>query len=149
VAEQQQRWLILNQYLQQLEVEAVSLKNGNSDSAPDGDEILKLALEVLVNGDFQDRWEVAKIFPKLETGAMGQSPIAPLVAILADEAAEAELRWFAARILGECPHPEGITALVALLKTTDDEDLAEIAATALTNLGTAAVQVLTPLLAVA
>jgi HEAT repeat protein len=153
VAEQQQRWLVLNQYLQQLEVEAVSLKNGNSDSAPDGDEILKLALEVLVNGDFQDRWEVAKIFPKLEKGAIGQSQelkaIAPLVAILADEAAEAELRWFVARILGKCPHPEGITALVELLKTTDDEDLAEVAATALTNLGAAAVQVLTPLLAVA
>lgn len=149
MAEQQERWLVLNQYLQQLEIEAVPPKNGNSSSAPDGDEVLKLAVEVLVNGDFQDRWEVAKIFPKLGKGVIGQSPIAPLVAILADEAAEAELRWFAARILGECPHLEGITALVALLKTTDDEDLAEIAVTALTNLGTAAVQMLTPLLAVA
>jgi HEAT repeat protein len=157
VTEQQEKWLVLNQYLQQLEVEAGSLKNGNSDSAPDGDEILNLALEVLVNGDFQDRWEVAKIFPKLGIGGTGLDPelkaqlphpaIAPLVAILADEGAEPELRWFAARILGESPHPQAITALVELLKTSEDEDLREIAATAIANLGATAVQLLAPLLA--
>lgn len=143
--------------MQELEIEALPPKNRHSSAVLDGNEILKLALEVLVNGDFQDRWEVAKILPKLGIGAIGESPglkaklpnraIAPLVAILADEGAEPELRWFAARILGESPHPQAITALVELLKTSEDEDLREIAATAIANLGAAAVQLLTPWLA--
>jgi HEAT repeat protein len=88
-------------------------------SDTDLEQVLNLALDVLYAGDFQERWEVAKVFPKL-----GAIAIAPLIEILEDEEADLELRWFAARILGGFNDPTVITTLVELLKTSEDEDLA-------------------------
>lgn len=106
------------------------------------EELLDLAIDVLVAGDFHERWEIAKIFPKL-----GQDAIAPMLEILEDEDAEAELRWYAARILGEFNHPAVINALIELLKTSENEELTAMAAAALGDLGSAAVADLTQLLA--
>src|SRR3712207_8445144 len=53
----------------------------------DLEQVLNLALDVLDAGDFQERWEVAKVFPKL-----GAIAIAPLLEILEDEDADLELR---------------------------------------------------------
>jgi len=96
----------------------------------------------LVAGDFQERWDIAKVFSKL-----GEKAIAPLLEILEDEDAEEELRWYAARILGEFNHPVVINALVELLKSSESEELTATAAAALGNLGSPAVADLTSLLA--
>lgn len=143
-AAQQRNWSLLNQCLQQLplgkkathpEVGLVPLNDR------DLEQVLNLALDVLDAGDFQERWEVAKVIPKL-----GEMAIAPLIKILEDEDAELELRWFTGRILGEFNHPTAITALVDLLRTSEDEDLAEMAGTALSNLGNSAIDALSRLL---
>ena len=105
-------------------------------------QLLDLAIEVFVLGDFHQRWDIAKVFPQL-----GQSAIAPLIDILEDEDADEELRWYAARTLGEFNHPEAIAALVELLKTGESEELSAMAAAALGNIGSGAVAALTELLA--
>ncbi len=104
-------------------------------------EALELALQVLLRGDFQERWEVSKILPKL-----GQAVVIPLIEILDDEAADIEARWFAGRILGQFEQPEVVIALVKLLQNTEDEDLAAMAAQALAEIGDSAVTALQELL---
>jgi HEAT repeat protein len=144
-AAKQKNWSLLNQCLQQL---PLGKKVGDSDvdSQPledaDLEQVLNLALNVLDAGDFQERWDVAKVFPKL-----GARAIAPLIEILEDEEADLELRWFAARILGEFNDPVVVTSLVELLGTSEDEELIEMAAAALTNLGASAIDALSKLLA--
>ena len=108
-----------------------------SQAQPD----LELALTVLEQGDFQERWDIAKILSKF-----GEVAIAPLIQILEDEQKDLELRWFAARILGEFNHPEVVITLVKVLQNTEDEDLANIAAQALANLGNSSIEGLTNLL---
>lgn len=107
----------------------------------DQDKVLPLAMLVLQAGDFQDCWEVAKLFPHF-----GRAAVPPLVQLLREEDAELESRWFAARILGELGEPTAIHALVDLLQTSDDDDLSKIAAEALANLGTSAITALASLL---
>ena len=143
-AAQQRNWSLLNQFLQQLPLgkNAVDTDAGSvSLSDTDLVQVLNLALDVLYAGDFQERWEVAKVFPKL-----GAIAIAPLIEILEDEEADLELRWFAARILGGFNDPTVITTLVELLKTSEDEDLAAMAASTLSSLGDSAVEALASLL---
>ncbi len=131
IATGQENWSLANQYLQQLSLE----------KAAQFQQALDIALKILERGDFRERWDVAKIFPKF-----GQIAISPLIEILEDEEADLEQRWFAGRILGEFNHPEAIATLVNLLKTTEDEDLAAIAAQALANLGKSSIEALTSLL---
>ena len=104
-------------------------------------QLLDLAIEVFVLGDFHQRWDIAKVLPRL-----GAIAIAPLIEILEDEEADEELRWYAARILGEFNHPVAIAALVEILKTDESEELSAMAATALGNIGSPAVASLTDLL---
>lgn len=136
VAAQQENWSAINQYLQQF-----SSKLTQEISSSDLDSIIDLALLVLINGDFQDRWDVAKIVPKL-----GEKVIPKLIEILEDEEVPEELRWFSGRILGEFDHPHVVLSLVELLKTSEDDDLAEMAVQALSNLGYSAIHSLTDLL---
>ncbi|MCT7955647.1 HEAT repeat domain-containing protein [Laspinema palackyanum] len=103
--------------------------------------LLGLADQVLEYGDFQQRWEVAKVFPRLGTEA-----IAPLLEILADSDAEVELRWFAGRILGEFHTPDAIAALIELLNSPEEE-LNSMAASALAQMGEPAIAALTQQLA--
>lgn len=117
------------------------LEPASDQAATDGDRLLDLALQVLKYGDFQEQWEVAKLFSQL-----GDRPIAPLITLLQDEAAELESRWFAARILGDLNNPVAIRALVEQLQASDDDDLSQMAAEALANLGTDAIAALTSLL---
>ena len=104
------------------------------------EQAVNLAIAVLEWGDFQDRWEIAKVFPNL-----GNCAIAPLIAVLEDEDADTEPRWFAARILGKFDRPEVIQALVTLVKNSDEE-LSQIAAETLGNFGTTAIESLANLL---
>lgn len=109
-------------------------------------QLLDLATDALIAGDFQQRWDVAKLFPKLAGDNIEQA-IAPLIEIVEDDEEEEELRWYAARILGEFDNPSAIAALVELLKTADNEELTAMAATALGQIGNSAVAQLSKLLA--
>ena len=104
-------------------------------------QLLELSIEAFVLGDFHERWDIAKVFPRL-----GQNAIAPLIKILEDEDSDEELRWYAARILGEFNHPSVLTALVELLKTGETEELRAMATAALGSIGSPAVASLTELL---
>jgi HEAT repeat protein len=144
-AAHQGNWSLLNQCLRQLPLSKNATDiDGESTVLNDAElsQVLNLALDALHAGDFRERWDVAKVFPKL-----GERAIAPLIEILEDDEAELEVRWFVARVLAEFNHPTVTIALVNLLKNVEDEDLAAIAATALSSLGDSAIDALTDLLA--
>jgi HEAT repeat protein len=103
--------------------------------------VLPIALKILEQGDFQARWDMAKVLVKL-----GDRVIDPLITVLENEEKASEHRWFAARILGEFDQPPVILALVNCLQITEDEDLRAIAAKALGNIGQSAIDALNPLL---
>lgn len=102
---------------------------------------LQSALDRLQQGDFQTRWDVAKTVP-----SFGAVAIAPLLTILEEEETDWELLWFVARILGNLNDPSVIAALVNLLRTAENTEVASMAAMSLANYGTAAVAPLTQLL---
>ena len=104
--------------------------------------LLELALCVLKMGDFQQRWEIGKVFVRL-----GNIAITPLIDILEDEDAESELRWYAVRILGELKNPIAIASLVKFLQANENEEFKAIAATALAKIGKSAITALSELLA--
>jgi len=135
VAADRQNWPSLVQCLQQL-----PLKGQQPPETVNLELAVSLAIQVLESGDFQDRWEIAKILPNLGTVA-----IAPLTDILENEDADREQRWFAARILGKFDRPEVIEALAKLVKNSDEE-LSQIAAETLGNLGPTAIESLANLL---
>jgi HEAT repeat protein len=135
-----------NQYLHYLLAE-VGTQAESSDTVTTAAPASKLeqaqtiALHILQFGDFQERWDIAKLFPKFGTVA-----IAPLLKLLQDEDTETELRWFVIRILSEFSHPSVLPTLVGLLKTTTSADLREMAATALAESGEKALPALMELL---
>ena len=138
-------WSLLSQCLQQLiPSDKGKATKATEVTAAERSLLLDLAIEVLVTGDFHQRWDVAKLLPRLGTIA-----IDPVIEILADPEADEELRWFAARVLSEFNQPEAIAALVTLLKTEESEELSAIAATALGQIGTPAIAALVDLLAAA
>lgn len=135
-AADQQDWALLNHYLQQL------LGNESSDSAAvPSSLLLNLASQSLESGDFQDRWDVAKLFP-----SFGDAAIDPLLDLLQNQDADSEAQWFAIRILSSFNHPNIVTVLVDLLKTSNNEELNGMAVTALANMGSGAIEILTELL---
>lgn len=131
-------WSSLIQYLQQL---ILGVDSQHPEIVKNREYLLKLTLSTLEMGDFQQRWEITKVLINL-----GNIAIPPLIDILEDEDAEEELRWYAARTLGEFQQPEAIAPLVELLKTDEDEELKAIAATALGQMGTVAIAALSELL---
>ncbi|MBW3586690.1 MAG: HEAT repeat domain-containing protein [Cyanobacteria bacterium 0813] len=135
VAADRQNWPLLVESLQQ-----VTAKGDKPQEQHILEQAVSLAIEALEWGDFQDRWEIAKVLPNLGNGA-----IAPLIAVLEDEDADTEPRWFAARILGKFDRPEVIQALVELVKNSDEE-LSQIAAETLGNFGPTAIESLATLL---
>ncbi len=104
-------------------------------------ELIKLGLLLLDSGDFQQRWDVAKLFPKL-----GKKIIEPLLIILKDENIEVEYRWFVARILSEFNDPKVIISFTQLLQTTEEEEILNVIAEGLTKMGIAAIKSLEILL---
>ena len=103
--------------------------------------MLSWAMDILAYGDFAQRWDIAKLFPKL-----GSSAIAPIIEIVQDEEVDEELHWFSVRILGMFDHPDAIDVLISLLKSSDEEEKAQAAAS-LSEIGTSAVAAITELLA--
>jgi HEAT repeat protein len=108
------------------------------------DRVLDLALQVLIQSDFEQQWEIAKIIPKL-----GEIAIQPLLDLVNDPDIDLEDRWFGARILGGFHQPQVVTALVKLIRQDEDPELTEIATSALTKIGTPAIAALTDLLSTA
>ncbi|MDJ0660298.1 MAG: HEAT repeat domain-containing protein [Crocosphaera sp.] len=104
-------------------------------------DLVKLGLSLLESGDFQQRWEVAKLFPKL-----GKKVIDPLLIILENENIEVEYRWFIARILSEFNDIKIILAFTQILETTKEEELLNIVADGLGRIGISAVKSLETLL---
>jgi HEAT repeat protein len=138
VAAGQQDWSLVTRHLQQLpqDKQKELLLNQHQKQ-----QVEQLALAVLYGGDFQQRWEIAKIFPLLD-----KQVIAFLITIVEDEDIEIELRWFVCRILGQFPEQTVIFALVDLIEQTEEEELAVAAAQSLAQLGTIAIEALSGLL---
>ncbi len=133
----QSDWALLNQSLQHLlSDEALGYLDADLFNL-----LLNLALQSLESGDFQDRWDIAKLFPRF-----GVAAIAPLLDMLQDHDADSEAQWFAIRILGSFNHPTVATALVDLLKTSANEELNGMAVTTLAAMGSGAIEILTQLL---
>ncbi|ASC72159.1 PBS lyase [Halomicronema hongdechloris C2206] len=99
------------------------------------------AIDTLLAGDFQDRWQVAKQFSEI-----GVAALPALLELMQDEALDWEVRWFVTRILGNFESSTAIEALIQLLLHSDDDDLRQMAAAALAQIGVAAVTALAPLL---
>ncbi|OCQ99181.1 PBS lyase [Oscillatoriales cyanobacterium USR001] len=137
VAALERNWSLLVQCLQ----EWGNRERGLGVSRADLQQVLSWALEVLAFGDFQDRWEIGKVFVHVGTIA-----IAPLIEIIEDEEADLEERWFAIKILGNFDFPDAIATLVEVVKSSESEELSSIAADTLANLGSSAIASLTSLL---
>jgi HEAT repeat protein len=103
--------------------------------------VLNLALQILIQSDFEQQWEIAKIIPKL-----GEIAIQPLLEILNDIDIDLEDRWVIARILGDFQQPRIVTALIELIRQHEDPELTEIATSALAKIGVPAISALTDLL---
>ncbi len=136
---EKQDWLLVNSQLRSL---PLGKTFGKSFSISENywNTAFKLALAVLLQGDFQERWEVAKIFPLL-----GIKIVKPLIIILEDDRVEVEVRWFICRILGKFKDKEIIIALIKLFQQTEAE-LISIASQTLIEIGTAAIDALAELL---
>lgn len=131
-------WTVVIQCLQQLAL---------VDIEQQASQVMDLAITVLIEGDFSQRWDIAKVFPRLGANAgIGiDRAIAPIIEIITSDEDE-ELRWYAARILGEFNQPKAIAALVDLLKSADNDELTSMAASALGQIGNPAVAALSELL---
>ncbi|NJR66424.1 MAG: HEAT repeat domain-containing protein [Leptolyngbyaceae cyanobacterium CRU_2_3] len=102
------------------------------------------AITDLKLGDFQSRWDTAKLI-----SGFGEAAIAPLLQLLKlqhEDSEDWELTWFIARILGTLEHPSAIEALVNLIRDGAHEEVANMAATALSSLGVKAIAPLQTLL---
>lgn len=147
VARSTANWSLLLECLQQLiEVKGdrAEVRRGDPSATPTTEEqsdMLNWAMDILEYGDFDQRWNIAKLFPKL-----GSSAIAQLIEVVEDEEADEELRWFSVRILASFDHPYVINFLIELLKSSDEEEKA-IASQALSEIGASAVAAITELLA--
>ncbi len=123
-------WSIAIDHLQQLSIDQIT-RSGL---------VLDIALQVLIQGDFDQQWEIAKIIPKL-----GDIAVQPLLDLLNDIDIDPEDRWVVARILGEFDRPQVVTAAIELIQQQEDPELAEIAIDALTKIGVSAISALTDL----
>jgi HEAT repeat protein len=98
-------------------------------------------LQLLEAGDFQERWRIAKVLPKL-----GNTIIEPLLKLAENPHQDTELRWFAIRVLGQYQKPEVVTRLVLLLDSCHEEFLADEIMRALLALEERAISYILPLL---
>ncbi|MEX0268624.1 HEAT repeat domain-containing protein [Leptolyngbyaceae cyanobacterium UHCC 1019] len=102
--------------------------------------LVSLAIAALRSGDFQDRWDIAKVF-----SGFGDAAILPLINLVKDDDEELDTRWFAVRLLGKAHHPAAIQALVELLNS-DEDDLSTMASEVLATFSTDAIAPLSDLL---
>ncbi|MGD1809637.1 HEAT repeat domain-containing protein [Dapis sp. BLCC M126] len=144
IAAQQLNWSLVNHYLQQFISESKSNKTTSTLSWENValDEVIDLAIEVLENGDFQEKWGIDKLFKQI-----GKPAISPLIEILKDREIDLEERWFVTKILAEFNSEEVLEVMGNIIVSSEAEDLQEIAAETLANFGDSGIDLLTDLLA--
>ena len=108
----------------------------------DCDRALDLALIILTQADFQQKWAVIKILP-----LFGAKIVPPLRTLVLDETVDVEVRWFSCKVLGKFPDRAVILTLVELLQQTTDSELIAIAGKTLIEIGDRAIDALVDLLA--
>jgi HEAT repeat protein len=109
---------------------------------PTAQSALDLALLLLLEGEFQERWEGAKVL-----AALGDRAIAGLIALIQNPEIDQDARWFGVRVLAEFQSPLIIPSLIGLLQQTDDPELRAMAVNSLGQMGQAVLPHLTDLLA--
>ncbi len=92
--------------------------------------ILDLAIDLLLEGEFQDRWDAAKLFSRI-----GNPAIPSLIDLIQTPTIDPDARWFGVRILADLQSLDSIPPLMAILSETVDGDLQTMAITALGQLG--------------
>lgn len=128
--------------------------SADGDRPIDRDRAISQAIEQLIQGDFQARWDAAK---RLER--WGEAAIPAILALgdrllpsedcagnqALDPGVDEELLWFWAKLLGALRHPAATAGLIDLL-TGGLEAVSAMAAQSLVGLGAEAVPLLLPLL---
>ena len=100
------------------------------------------ALNQLIEGDFQTRWEATK-----RLSVLGKGAISYLIPLLKDVELNWEVRWFAARALGTFDEETAaLDALIQLLQQTHEPELIAIAAEGLSHFGEKGIEALIHLL---
>lgn len=103
-----------------------------------------LALRTLQMGDFNVRWDVAKLMAQQSSELI---QLEDIVAVLADATEEDwSLAWFLVRLLAEFRCAESVSALVALLQRSPSEDVVAAIITALSQIGEPAIEPVSRLL---
>lgn len=134
VALQDWPWVVRS--VQALLMEGVLLSEAQQDSMI---EALILTLEW---GDFQVRWDVAKVLPGL-----GDRAIGPLLEWLQEEDLDEDVQWFGIRMLGRWAGDAGLTRLLEVLQS-GTPDLQAMALSVLIQQGNAILDRILPLLIV-
>lgn len=144
IAAQQYNWSLANYYLHQLIAENRSNKTASKFQNNNAtlDELISLGIEVLKNGDFQEKWDINKLFKQI-----GKPAIFPLISILEDKEIDLEERWFVTKILAEFNSQEVLEAMGNIIVSSEAKDLQEIAAETLASFGDSAIDLLINLLA--
>ncbi|MEM9157225.1 MAG: HEAT repeat domain-containing protein [Cyanobacteria bacterium P01_F01_bin.33] len=125
-------------------VESAPLTVVTAQSPPPNPRLMQ-AIEDLYDGDFQARWDAAKVIQ-----TFGLQAVEPLLATVQncgsgdpdDADPDDELLWFLARIFGDWRSPRALTALADLLATTTDDDTVAMVGKALAKQGSAAIPLL-------
>jgi HEAT repeat protein len=118
------------------------LSNGGFDPGHEStaQTAVDLALLLLVEGEFQERWEGAKVLAKL-----GDRAIEGLIALIQDGEIDQDARWFGIRVLAEFESPQIIPLLIVLLEDSHDPDLQTMAVNSLGQMGQSVLPHLDPL----
>lgn len=140
-AVEREDWLEVSNLLRELPQTKASKQNRRFIlAAAEWQQAFDLALIMLMQADFQHKWEVSKIFPLL-----GKKIIIPLGNLALDPTAEAEVRWFICQILGHFPEQSVVLTLVQLLQQSEDNELIAIAGKTLIEIGDQAIEALVEL----
>ncbi len=137
-AAQQQNWLEVSNQLKLLPQSKTKLFLLEPE---DWHTAFHLALKMLIEADFQHRWEIVKLLP-----LFGDEIIEPLCNLALDETIEVEVRWFICKVLGKFSHQRVVLTLVKLLQQTTSSELITIAEKTLIEIGDRAVDALIDLL---
>jgi HEAT repeat protein len=138
VASERSDWPMVLTHLQNLlQAEASILQDEATAQS-----ILDLAMLVLLEGEFHQRWDGAKVLVKL-----GDRAIAQLIALIQDEDLDPDARWFAVRVLAEFQSPQVVPILIGLLQDRQDPELQTMAINSLGQMGPGVLLHLAPLYA--
>jgi HEAT repeat protein len=147
IAADSHNWTLVNQNLQRLPISKKKSKLA-SIAELELERAIDLAWQVLLSGDFQQRWQIVNLLAKfIKASSQRDALIIQSIELLENKNTDIELRWYIGRILGEFDDPDAIVALIKLMHSTEEEELAIMASEVLTQIGTAAIESLSELLA--